>query len=222
MQYLYIPLILGCLGALAVSFLSKNANRKNAANKVLSVLASLLIIAVAADRYLAGGTIPEPVDPDPDPAIVIVDPDDKEPDLTPADPQPPAGDPEPEPEPEPEPVQVIDENGTYDSKEEVALYIHTYRKLPPNYITKSEAEKLGWTGGSLEKYAPGKCIGGSRFYNNEKKLPEKSGRKYYECDIDTLNYHSRGSRRIIYSNDGLIYYTGDHYETFELLYEGFE
>ena len=118
--------------------------------------------------------------------------------------------------PEPE---LIDENGVYDSKEEVALYIHTYGKLPGNYITKKEAQALGWSGGSLSEYAPGKCIGGSYFGNYEQALPEKRGRKYYECDIDTLGASKRGAKRIIYSNDGLIYYTGDHYETFELLYD---
>lgn len=113
---------------------------------------------------------------------------------------------------------AIDENGSYDDRESVALYIHTYGKLPPNYITKAEAEDLGWEGGSVEKYAPGKCIGGSRFGNYEGLLPKKSGRQYYECDIGTLGKNSRGAERIVYSNDGLVYYTGDHYESFELLY----
>lgn len=113
---------------------------------------------------------------------------------------------------------AIDENGSYDDKESVALYILTYGKLPKNYITKKEAENLGWTGGSVEQYAPGKCIGGSYFGNYENKLPKKKGREYHECDIGTLGKSSRGAKRIIYSNDGLIYYTADHYETFELLY----
>jgi len=113
---------------------------------------------------------------------------------------------------------AIDEDGSYDDRESVALYIHTYGKLPSNYITKDEAEDLGWEGGSVEKYAPGKCIGGSRFGNYEGLLPKKSGRQYYECDIGTLGRDSRGAERIVYSNDGLVYYTGDHYESFELLY----
>ena len=117
-----------------------------------------------------------------------------------------------------DPEPVIDEDGTYDDKESVALYIHTYGKLPKNYITKNEAEALGWPGGSLEPYAPGKCIGGSRFGNYEGLLPKAKGRQYYECDIDTLGARSRGAKRIIYSNDGLIFYTEDHYETFEQLY----
>ncbi len=125
----------------------------------------------------------------------------------------------PKPETEaPEPEPVIDENGVYDDKENVALYLHTYGKLPSNYITKKEAENLGWTGGSLERFAPGKCIGGTYFGNYEGLLPKKKGRSYYECDIGTLGRSSRGAKRIVWSNDGLIYYSGDHYETFELLY----
>ncbi|MBQ1945615.1 MAG: ribonuclease [Clostridia bacterium] len=112
----------------------------------------------------------------------------------------------------------IDEDGSYTTKEDVALYIHTYGKLPSNFITKKEAEKLGWSGGGLDRYAPGKCIGGDRFGNYEGLLPKKSGRTYTECDIDTLGKSSRGAKRIVFSNDGLIYYTDDHYESFELLY----
>ena len=113
---------------------------------------------------------------------------------------------------------ALDEHGSYDSKEEVALYIHLYGRLPDNYISKKEAEALGWSGGSVEKYAPGKCIGGSRFGNYEGLLPDAPGRSWTECDIDTLGRKSRGAKRIVFSNDGLIYYTGDHYESFELLY----
>lgn len=112
----------------------------------------------------------------------------------------------------------IAEDGSYTSKEDVSLYIHTYDKLPGNFITKKEAKKLGWSGGSLESYAPGKCIGGDYFGNYEGILPEVDGREYHECDIDTLGAKKRGAKRIIYSNDGQIYYTEDHYETFTLLY----
>lgn len=116
------------------------------------------------------------------------------------------------------PTPLIDENGWYYSKEEVALYIHTYGKLPENFITKSEAQDLGWSGGSVENYKEGAAIGGDKFGNREGLLPKKSGRQYYECDIDTKGKSSRGTRRIVFSNDGLIYYTGDHYESFTLLY----
>lgn len=114
----------------------------------------------------------------------------------------------------------VSEDGEYWTKDEVALYIHLFGHLPKNYITKSEAQDLGWSGGSLEPYAPGCSIGGGYFGNYEGLLPAKKGRKYTECDIDTRGKKSRGSKRIVFSNDGLIYYTGDHYETFTLLYGG--
>ena len=124
-----------------------------------------------------------------------------------------------EPAAEPEEAEAwLDEAGTYTTKEDVALYIHQYGCLPSNFISKKEAQDLGWEGGSLEPYAPGKCIGGSHFGNYEGLLPEKEGRTYTECDIDTLGQKSRGAKRIVFSNDGLIYYTEDHYEIFELLY----
>lgn len=112
----------------------------------------------------------------------------------------------------------LPEDLTCDDRDTVAAYIHTYGKLPPNYITKAEAEDLGWEGGSVERYAKGKCIGGSVFGNFEGLLPEKSGRVWRECDIDTLGKSSRGAKRIVYSNDGLIYYTEDHYDSFVCLY----
>ena len=113
---------------------------------------------------------------------------------------------------------VLPEDGVYTTKEDVALYIYTYGRLPDNFITKKEAQNLGWPGGDLEPYAPGMCIGGNRFGNYEGLLPEAKGRTYTECDIDTLGARSRGAKRIVFSNDGLIYYTDDHYESFELLY----
>ena len=112
----------------------------------------------------------------------------------------------------------IDEDGWYYSAEDVALYLYTYGYLPENFITKSEAREYGWSSGSVEKYAPGCAIGGDRFYNREGLLPDAPGREYYECDIDTNGRSSRGAKRIVYSNDGLIYYTEDHYESFTLLY----
>lgn len=118
----------------------------------------------------------------------------------------------------PDETAQIDEDGAYTTKDDVALYIHTYGYLPDNFITKKDAQALGWPGGSLEPYAPGKCIGGSRFGNYEGLLPEADGRTYTECDIDTLGADSRGAKRIVFSNDGLIYYTEDHYKSFELLY----
>ena len=109
----------------------------------------------------------------------------------------------------------IDENGSYTTKEDVALYLHVYGRLPSNFMTKKEARKLGWDGGSLEDYAPGMCIGGDYYGNREGLLPDG---KYHECDIDTLGAKKRGAKRIVYSDDGRIYYTSDHYGSFEQLY----
>ena len=85
-------------------------------------------------------------------------------------------------------------------------------------MTKKEARALGWSGGGLDDYAYGMCIGGDRFGNREGLLPNTEGRTWTECDIDTLHADDRGPKRIVFSNDGLIYYTPDHYGSFELLY----
>ena len=96
----------------------------------------------------------------------------------------------------------------------VVLYLEVYGELPSNYITKNEARELGWEGGSVEKYREGAAIGGDSFGNREGLLPKADGRSYTECDIDTDGYDSRGSRRLVFSNDGLYFYTSDHYESF--------
>ena len=116
-------------------------------------------------------------------------------------------------------ASALEESGTYTSKEDVAAYIHRFGHLPDNFITKKEAKNAGWVSskGNLSEAAPGKSIGGDRFGNYEGILPEKEGRQYYECDIDSDGGY-RGAKRIVYSDDGLVYYTEDHYETFELLY----
>lgn len=115
---------------------------------------------------------------------------------------------------------LVRESGTYTSPDEVALYLHLYEHLPSNYITKREAEEAGWESskGNLWDVADGMSIGGSRFGNYEGLLPDAQGRKWYECDV---NYEGgyRGAERLLYSNDGLIYYTKDHYKTFTKLYE---
>ena len=117
------------------------------------------------------------------------------------------------------PEELTSEDGTYTSKEEVARYLFLYGHLPDNFITKKEAKALGWVSseGNLGEVAPGKSIGGDYFGNFEGNLPEKEGREYHECDIDSDGGY-RGAKRIVYSNDGLVYYTEDHYQTFELLY----
>lgn len=121
------------------------------------------------------------------------------------------------------PSIFVEKGGRYTSKEAVAAYLHLYAELPPNFITKAEARAAGWESaeGNLWEVAEGMSIGGDVFGNRERILPGKDGRIYYECDI---NYAGgfRGPERIVYSNDGFIFYTADHYETFIKLYEGAE
>lgn len=112
----------------------------------------------------------------------------------------------------------LDVDGSYTDKEHVAAYINQFKKLPHNYITKGEAKKLGWqTKGTLDKVAPGKSIGGDRYGNYEGLLPKKDKRTWKECDIDYVK-GKRNAKRIVFSNDGLIYYTGNHYKSFTRLY----
>ena len=125
---------------------------------------------------------------------------------------------DPTPEPTPEPEAKLDENGYYTSKEDVAEYLKTYRKLPPNFMTKNQArDEYDWEGGGLPD---NRCIGGDRFGNYEGLLP--SGYTYTECDIDTMGKKSRGAKRIIFTitkDEIYIYYTDDHYESFTELYK---
>ncbi len=120
--------------------------------------------------------------------------------------------PETEP-PETEPAYILDPNGSYTTKDDVALFIHLYGRLPNNFITKKQADnQYGTT--SVSKY--GKCIGGDRFYNREGRLPD--GYTYYECDIGTLYGGGRGTKRLVFTYSGIIYYTSDHYGSFTRLY----
>ena len=148
------------------------------------------------------------------PAVTEDVPD--EPEETPAETpeEPPVEEtPAEEPPAEPEP-ELPEEDGSFCDRDGVAAYIRAYGHLPANYMTKKDAEAKGWSGGSLDKVVPGKSIGGDRFGNYEGLLPKQKGRTYYECDIDTEGKSSRGAKRIIFSNDGLIFYTDDHYESF--------
>ena len=207
-------------------FMTKGFIRKRAA--VLSVWLCLILLllttAVGCGRKEpAGGNSGQPAgitaeqtEPDPGPELELAEESGAELELA-AEPDPePEQELEAEPEAEPEPeLPQIDENGSYTTKEDVALYLHVYGKLPSNFITKKEARRLGWNGGSLEDCAPGKCIGGDYYGNYEGALPDG---EYHECDIGTLGKKKRGAKRLVYSDDGRIYYTGDHYKTFELLY----
>ena len=131
--------------------------------------------------------------------------------------------PETEPELEDEPEEKTElpvEGEYYYDLENVVLYVYTYGKLPPNYITKKQAQKKGWQGGAVDSYMKGNvaAIGGDYFGNREGLLPKAKGRSYTECDIDTLGNHGRGAKRLVFSNDGLFFYTDDHYESFTEVY----
>lgn len=183
--------------------------------KILALLLALLLvwglcacsvdtaIEILEDINEIAEELPEPEEPETPPLPVLPEP--PAPPAPPAPPTPPVSPEEP----------TVTEDGHYDSRDEVALYIHLYGHLPSNYVTKKQAEKDGWQGGTLKD---GQCIGGDRFGNYEELLPEKDGRFYTECDIDTVGEKSRGAKRLVFSNDGLIYYTDDHYKTFTLLY----
>lgn len=181
----------------------------------------------------AGGSAPpaqisapvQPPPPESQPPAPPPGPEEKAPESPPPAPEPdeteaPLEEAEPEPEEAPKESNLtVTEDGWYNTKDEVALYIHLYNRLPENYVTKNQAEKKGWQGGSVEKYTgEGTAIGGNRFGNYEGLLPKAKGRSYTECDINTVGKKSRGAERIIFSNDGLVYYTNDHYKSFEQLY----
>ena len=99
--------------------------------------------------------------------------------------------------------------------QQIVNYLALYGELPENFITKSEARALGWDSkyNYVGDVAPGKSIGGDRFGNYEGLLPEKKGRTWYECDADYRG-KKRGAKRVLFSSDGLYYYTDDHYQTF--------
>ncbi len=114
---------------------------------------------------------------------------------------------------------TVEKNGTYTDKDHVALYIHKFGTVPSNYVTKSKARKAGWvnTKGNLWDVLPGKSIGGGGFSNDDNTMPDAPGREWFECDID-YEGGFRNAKRLVYSDDGLIYYTDDHYKTFTRLY----
>ncbi|HFR4115036.1 TPA: ribonuclease [Yersinia enterocolitica] len=97
----------------------------------------------------------------------------------------------------------------------VVKYLQSHHRLPDFYITKQQAREKGWNPkeGNLCKVLPGKAIGGDRFSNRERQLPEAKGRNWREADVNYRCGH-RGSDRLLYSNDGLIYLTQDHYKHF--------
>lgn len=103
--------------------------------------------------------------------------------------------------------------------QDIADYIFAHGTLPDNFLTKDEARQLGWDSSKnyVSDVAPGYSIGGDKFGNYEGLLPDASGRKWYEADAN-YTVGPRGAERILYSSDGLVYYTNDHYQTFTEMY----
>ena len=181
--------------------------KRTAKRLAAALLALLLVFALTA----CGAAAPAPTAPpasEPAPAAT--------PEAVPtAEPSAPEREETPDDAPQP---ALPDEDGFYYDVENVVKYLAAYGRLPANYITKNEARALGWEGGTPEAYLEGTAIGGDRFGNREGLLPAAEGRSYTECDIDTLGKSSRGAKRLVFSNDGLYFYTEDHYESFcELL-----
>ncbi len=164
-------------------------------NKWIRLALIVLVLALAAYGWMQQQSAPAAESPAETVALTLLPPESVSPEAT-----------------------APDEGGVYTTAEDLALYLHTYGHLPANFITKAEAEKAGWPGGSLEPYCPGMCIGGDRFGNREGLLPNAPGRVWYECDVNTLGASKRGAERLVFSNDGLVYYTSDHYESFTQLY----
>ncbi len=179
-----------------------------------------------SEQEITPTTAPKPTDPaeagitpTPAPTATVAPTSTPEPTATIAPTSTPEPTATPTPEPTKSPLELVEEDGVYSTPDLVAAYIHTFNKLPSNFITKKEAEQLGWVAskGNLWDVTDEMSIGGDKFGNYEGLLPKAKGRQWYECDV---NYKGgrRGSDRIVYSNDGLIYYTEDHYKTFTQLY----
>lgn len=117
--------------------------------------------------------------------------------------------------------ETVVEGQSYNTPVEVAEYIDLYGELPDNYLTKNEARELGWDAkeGNLWNVAPGASIGGDYFGNFEEALPEEKNRDYYEADIEYMGGH-RNAKRLVFSNDGLYFYTDDHYDSFQQVLVG--
>ena len=216
--------------------------KKNQIWKYVAI-AALLVVAFLVGYIRGNQAQPTPA-VDPAPVVEPAQTPDPEPEPTPE----PSTDPAPDPTPstpdtyelvfypaqenvDPDDVYVYGEpvgvpasvtvkkGGEYTSMEEVALYIHTYGTVPPNFVTKTKARNAGWEAseGNLWEVLPGKSIGGGGWHNDEEVMPGESYDQWYECDI---NYEGgyRGAERLVYSDNGMIFYTPDHYESYARIF----
>ena len=117
--------------------------------------------------------------------------------------------------------EAVQESGKYTTRDSVAAYLCKFNKLPSNYVGKNEGQQLyeSKTGKTFEKWnfnpwtTINVMIGGDKFGNNEGLLPQGS---YHEADVD-YSAKNRGTKRLVYQSDCVIYYTADHYESFSKL-----
>ncbi len=118
----------------------------------------------------------------------------------------------------PSPAEPVSE-GPIIRPQAIADYLFAYGELPPNFITKREARELGWDSSwnDVSDVAPGMSIGGDFFVNYDGKLPVGKGIRYWEADCNYVSGRRR-VERIVYSSDGRVWYTGDHYQTFQELF----
>lgn len=100
------------------------------------------------------------------------------------------------------------------SENVVINFVKANKKLPDYYVTKSEAKKNGWvpSKGNLCDVLPGKAIGGDKFSNREKNLPGND--QYFEADVN-YNCGNRNADRIVFTKNGEVYLTKDHYKSFQ-------
>lgn len=170
----------------------KNTQKRHSTPGIIGILVALLLVILGQQGILPLGDSPEATLPVPTATAAVS--------LT----QAPASLPTEAPH-----------QSAITAPQDIADYLFAYGKLPDNFLTKSEARQRGWDSSQnyVSDVAPGYSIGGDRFGNYEGLLPDKAGRKWYEADA---NYTAgpRGAERILYSSDGLVYYTDDHYQTF--------
>ena len=115
--------------------------------------------------------------------------------------------------------EAVQESGEYTTRDSVAAYLCKFDKLPTNYVTQNEGKSLyeSRKGKTFDKWnfnpwtTIGVMIGGDKFGNSEGLLPKGT---YHEADVD-YSAKNRGTKRLVYQSDCVIYYTADHYESFE-------